>query len=324
MRRRSLLASIAALAAPRLARAQPYPDRPIRLIVPFGPGGASDFAARILQPRFAEFLGQPIIVENRAGAAGNIGMDAAARAAPDGYTLFLGNVGTLAINPTVFARSLRVKPLQDFAPISLVAETPDILVAGPALPVGSVRDFVAAAKSRPGQLAYATPGSGSLNRLEMELLRQAEDLDMTHVPYTGGAGQAMTDLVAGSVAVAFTTLSSALGHVQGGRLKALAVTTAQRVPALRDTPTMVESGYRDFVAGSWQGLLAPAGTPAPILERWHAATLEAVRHPETARRYAGGGVEPATSDSPERFAEFIARETARWGAVAQRAGAIAD
>lgn len=176
MGRRSFTAGLlGALALPALARTArasgAYPNRPVRLIVPFGPGGASDFAARILQPRFGEALGQTVVIENRAGAAGNIGMEAAARAEPDGYTLFLGNVGTLAINPTVFARTLQVHPLADFAPISLVADTPDILVAGPALKAATVRELVAQAKAQPGVLTYASPGSGSLNRLEMELLR---------------------------------------------------------------------------------------------------------------------------------------------------------
>jgi tripartite-type tricarboxylate transporter receptor subunit TctC len=280
--------------------------------------------ARILQPRLGEVLGQPLVIENRAGAAGNIGMETAARSAPDGYTLFLGNVGTLAINPAVFSRALKVKPATDFAPVTLVADTPDILVVGPSLPVRTVREFVAEAKAKPGALSYASPGSGSLNRLEMELLRQAEGLDMIHVPYTAGAGQAATDILGGAVAGGFITLSSALGHVQGGRMKGLAVTTARRIPALPDVPTMEESGYPGFVSGSWQGLLAPAGTPPEIIERLHAVTAEALRHPDVVRRYATGGVEPVSSRTPDEFADFMAREARRWGEVAERSGAAAD
>ncbi len=324
--RRPLLAGLlGGPAMPALARAaMRYPDRPVRVIVPFGPGGASDFVARILQPRLGEVLGQPLVIENRAGAAGNIGMEAAARSAPDGYTLFLGNVGTLAINPTVFSRALKVKPATDFAPVTLVADTPDILVVGPSLPVRTVKEFVAEAKAKPGALSYASPGSGSLNRLEMELLRQAEGLDMIHVPYTAGAGQAATDILGGAVAGGFITLSSALGHVQGGRMKGLAVTTARRIPALPDVPTMEESGYPGFVSGSWQGLLAPAGTPPEIIERLHAVTAEALRHPGVVRRYATGGVEPVSSHTPDEFADFMAREARRWGEVAERSGAAAD
>jgi tripartite-type tricarboxylate transporter receptor subunit TctC len=324
--RRPLLAGLlGGPAMPALARAaMRYPDRPVRVIVPFGPGGASDFVARILQPRLGEVLGQPLVIENRAGAAGNIGMEAAARSAPDGYTLFLGNVGTLAINPTVFSRALKVKPATDFAPVTLVADTPDILVVGPSLPVRTVKEFVAEAKAKPGALSYASPGSGSLNRLEMELLRQAEGLDMIHVPYTAGAGQAATDILGGAVAGGFITLSSALGHVQGGRMKGLAVTTARRIPALPDVPTMEESGYPGFVSGSWQGLLAPAGTPPEIIERLHAVTAEALRHPDVVRRYATGGVEPVSSRTPDEFADFMAREARRWGEVAERSGAAAD
>lgn len=323
--RRPLLAGLlGGLALPAITSATTYPNRPIRIIVPFGPGGASDFVGRILQPKLGEALGQPVVIENRTGAAGNIGMDAAARATPDGYTLFLGNVGTLAINPTVFGRSLRVRPTTDFAPITLVADTPDVLVVGPALPVGSVREFVAQAKQRPGQISYASPGSGSLNRLEMERLRQIEGLEMIHVPYAGGAGQAVTDMLTGSVAGGFTTLSSALGHVQGGRLKALAVTTARRVPALPEVPTMEESGYPGFVSGSWQGLLTPAGTAPEIIARLHAVTSEALRQPEVTQRYAGGGVEPVVSRAPEEFGAYIAAEARRWGEVAERAGATAE
>jgi tripartite-type tricarboxylate transporter receptor subunit TctC len=323
--RRPLLAGLlGGLALPGIARAQAWPNRPVRLIVPFGPGGASDFVARILQPKLGEALGQPMVIENRTGAAGNIGMEAAARAAPDGYTLFLGNVGTLAINPTVFGRSLRTRPTVDFAPITLVADTPDILVVGPGLPVGSVREFVARAKANPGRISYATPGSGSLNRLEMERLRQSEGLELIHVPYAGGAGQAVTDMLTGAVAGGFVTLSSALGHVQGGRLKGLAVTTARRAPALPEVPTMEESGYPGFVSGSWQGLLAPAGTSPEIIARLHAVTAEALRQPDLVQRFAAGGVDPVVSRAPEEFAAFIAAEAERWGAVAERAGATAD
>jgi tripartite-type tricarboxylate transporter receptor subunit TctC len=331
--RRAVLAGLAAAALPRGAvpaqgAAPSWPSRPVRVVVPFAPGGASDFVARILQPALGELLGQPVVVENRAGAAGNVGMEAAARAAPDGYTLFLGNVGTLAVNPTVFARTIRVRPQADFAPISLAGDTPDVLVVHPSVPATTVAELVALARAQPGRLNYGSPGAGSLNRLEMELFREAAvpggGLDMVHVPYPGGAGPAVAAIVAGDTQLMFTTLPSALGQVQAGRLRALAVTTARRVPALPEVPTLAESGVPDFVAGSWQGVLAPAGTPAELILRAHAATVAAVARPEVAQRLRGGGVEPVASRSPDEFADLIAREAERWGALARRAGATVE
>ena len=321
--RRALLAAPVAL--PALARAEAYPDRPVRLIVPFAPGGASDLAARVLQPHLGEAFGQPIVIENRTGAAGNVGMETAARAAPDGYTLFAGNVGTLAINPSVFARTIRVRPAVDFAAVSLVSDTPDGLVAHPSAPFDTVAQLVAYARANPGKVNYGSPGAGSLNRLEMELLRDmAGGLDMVHVPYPGGAGPATTAAVAGDVHCLFVTLSSAVAQVQAGRLKALAVTTAGRAETLPAVPTMAESGYPDFVASSWQGFVVPTGTPAAIVARWHAVLGTVLRLPEVARRFATAATLPLASASPAESAAFIAREQERWSALVQRAGATAD
>ncbi len=321
--RRALLA--APLLLPGLARAQSYPDRPIRVIVPFAPGGATDLAARILQPHLQEAFGQPIVIENRTGAAGNVGMEVASRAAPDGYTLFLGNVGTLSVNPGVFARTLKVRPTEDFTAISLVSDTPDGLVAHPSAPFGTVAELVAYARANPGKVNYGSPGAGSLNRLEMELLRElAGGLDMVHVPYPGGAGPAVTAAVAGDVHCLFVTLSSAVGQVQGGRLKALAVTTATRAAVLPEVPTMVESGFRDFVASSWQGMLLPAGAPPAVVARWHAVLGQVLQLAEVKRRFAQAATEPVGSASPVDFAALIAREQVRWGALVQRSGATAE
>jgi tripartite-type tricarboxylate transporter receptor subunit TctC len=324
------LGAVALAGLPRAAAhaqpAVPWPSRPIRIIVPFAPGGASDFVARILQPALQDLLNQAIVIENRAGAAGNIGMEAAARAAPDGYTLYLGNVGTLAVNPTVFARTIRVRPEAEFAPISLAGDTPDLLVVNPSLPVQTVAELIALARAQPGRLNYGSPGAGSLNRLEMELLREAVPggLDMVHVPYPGGAGPAVAAVAAGDVQLMFTTLPSALGQVQGGRLRALAVTPSQRVPALPEVPTMIESGFPEFVTGSWQGLLAPTGTPAEVIQRLHEVTVAAVARPEVAARLRGGGVEPVSSASPQAFGTMIAREAERWSALVRRAGASVE
>ncbi len=329
--RRRALARILAAFAPGVAgtalaqgAADGYPAKPVRLIVPFGPGGASDFVARIVQPKLAQRLGQELIIENRAGAAGNIGMELAAKAPPDGYTLFLGNVGTVAVNPSVFAQTLKLDPLQAFAPISLVADTPDILIANPAFPANTVRELAAYVRARPGQISFASPGSGSLNRLEMELLRSIAGLDMIHVPYKAGAGQAVTDVMGGQVPVMFTTISSAAAQVRSGRLKALAVTTRERVAALPEVPTMVESGYPDFVSSSWQGMLAPALTPPAIVSKLYAALLQVLRDPDVAKRFGEAGVKVVVSGSPEEFGRFIAAETRRWGTVVKQSGATAD
>jgi tripartite-type tricarboxylate transporter receptor subunit TctC len=305
------------------AQGQAYPAKPVHMIIPFAPGGASDFVGRIVQPKLAELLGQPIVIENRAGAAGNIGMEAAAKAAPDGYTVYLGNIGTIAINPAIFP-SLAVNPMRDFAPVTQVVDVPSVLVVNTAFRVDSVKALVDYAKKNPGKLNYASPGSGSQNRLEMELLRKIEGLDMVHVPYKGGAGPAVAGLVAGETQVAFTTAPSAMGQIQGKRIRALAVTSAKRMAQLPDAPTMVESGYRDFVSSSWQGVFVPTGTPAETIERLFSALQRTLKTPAVAERLAGGGVDVALSASPRDFAAFVAAESQRWGRVAREAGATVD
>ncbi|HZR70585.1 MAG TPA: tripartite tricarboxylate transporter substrate binding protein [Burkholderiales bacterium] len=311
-----------ALAAPG-ALGQVYPSKPVHMIIPFAPGGASDFVGRIVQPKLAELLGEQIVIENRAGAAGNIGMEAAAKAAPDGYTIYLGNIGTIAINPAVFP-NLAVNPMRDFAPVTQVVDVPSVLVVNPSFTVDSVGALVAYAKKNPGKLNYASPGSGSQNRLEMELLRKAEGLDMVHVPYKGGAGPAVTGLVAGETQVMFTTAPSAMGQIQGKRIRALAVTSAKRMAQLPQTPTMIESGYRDFVSSSWQGVFAPAGTPQAAVDKLFSALQQTLKTPAVAERLAGGGVDVALSASPKDFAAFVAAESQRWGRVARESGATVD
>jgi tripartite-type tricarboxylate transporter receptor subunit TctC len=297
-----------------------YPSQTIRMIVPFAPGGASDFAARLLQPGMIEFLGKQIVVENRAGAAGNVGMDAAARSAPDGYTVFLGNVGTVCINPYMFS-DLTVKPERDFIGVSVVAETPGILVANPNFPPNNAKEFVEYVKARQGQVNFASPGSGSLNRLEMELFRKNAGLDMTHIPYKGGAGPAVADIIGGHVSVMFVTISSAINHVKAGRLKALGVTTRERIASLPDVATLLEQGFPDNVSSSWQGILVPAGTPRPIIEKLHKATLRGMANPLLQKRYAEAGVIAATSKTPEEFKKYIEAETAKWSRVIKETGA---
>ena len=300
-----------------------YPMRPIKMIIPFAPGGASDFVGRIISNRLGEILGQQIVIENRAGAAGNIGMETAAKSPADGYTLYLGNIGTLAINPALYA-NLAVNPLKDFAPVTLVSDMPSALVANNDLPVGSVKELITLLKSQPGKYNFASPGSGSLNRLEMELFRKTNGIDMVHVPYKGGAGPATVGLIGGETQVMFNTMASVISFIKAGRIKGLAVTTAQRLPQLPDVPTMVELGYPDMVSSSWQGILVPAGTPKEIVAKLHAALAQTMESPDIRQRLGNGGAVASTSKSPEEFSEFLATETKRWGAVSREVGAKAD
>jgi tripartite-type tricarboxylate transporter receptor subunit TctC len=321
---RKLLAWAALALFPVVAFAQGYPARPVKMIIPFAPGGASDFVGRIMQPKMNELLGQQLVIENRGGAAGNIGLEAAAKADPDGYTIFLGNIGTIAINAAVF-RSLDIKPQRDFIAITQVVDVPGVLVANPSFPPSTVKEVVAYAKANPGKLNYASPGSGSQNRLEMELLRQAAGgLDMLHIPYKGGAGPAVTGLLAGETQLMFTTAPSALGHIKGGKLKVLAVTSAKRVAALPEVPTMVESGFPRSVSGSWQGLFVPKGTSHQVVDKLFAVARQVMKTPDVAERLAGGGVDVVLSESPKAFAAFVASESERWGKVAQEVGATVD
>ncbi len=317
----AFILALALFSAP--AFPQTYPNKPVRMIVPFAPGGASDFVARIISPRLGELLGQQVVIENKVGASGNIGMEAAAKSAPDGYTIYLGNIGTIAINPAIFS-NLPVNPVKDFIAVTLVAEVPSILVAGPTLPAGTVGELVTAARSKPGALNYASPGSSTLNRLEMERFMKMAGVSLVHIPYKGGAGPAVAGLLAGDTHVMFVTLSSAMTFVQAGRLKALGVTTPRRLEGLPLVPTMIEAGYPGMVSGSWQGMFTPAGTPRAIVEKLHAALLDTLAAPEIHQRFAVGGAQVITSNTPEEFASFVAAETVRWGKVARETGATVD
>jgi tripartite-type tricarboxylate transporter receptor subunit TctC len=308
---------------PSVLCAQGYPNKPVRMIVPFAPGGASDFVGRILQPRLSELLGQQIVVENRPGASGNIGMDAAAKSAPDGYTIYLGNVGTVALNPAVFPK-LGVVPTKDFIAITQVVDVPGVLVINPELQANTVKEIVAIAKAYPGKLNYASPGSGSQNRLEMEVFRKvAGNLDMVHVPYKGGAGPAVAGLAGGETHLMFVTASSAMTFVKNGRIKLIAVTSQKRLEAFPGTPTMAESGFPELTSGSWQGIFVPTGTPKEVADRLYATIIDTMKTPEVVQRLSTGGVEVVTS-KPGEFAKFVAQETERWGKAVREAGATAD
>jgi tripartite-type tricarboxylate transporter receptor subunit TctC len=321
---RAALLAVLFLLCPALASGQTtYPTRPLRMIVPFAPGGASDFVARIMAPKLSELLGEQIIIDNRPGASGNIAMEAAAKAPADGYTIFLGNIGTIAINPAIFP-NLTVNPAQDFIAITLVADVPSILVANLGVPVNSVADLVALAKARPGQLNFASPGSSTLNRLEMEHFMKLANLKLVHIPYKGGAGPAVMGLLGSETQVMFVTLSSAISFVLAGKLRPLALTTNKRIDALPQVPTLVETGYPEMVSSSWQGVFVPAGTPRPIVEKLHSALMATLATPEIKQRLAAGGVSVITSKTPEEFMYFVGSETARWGKVAKESGATID
>jgi tripartite-type tricarboxylate transporter receptor subunit TctC len=294
------------------------------MIIPFAPGGASDFVGRIIQPRLAELLGQQVVVENKPGASGNIGVAETARSAPDGYTIFLGNVGSVAINPGVFP-NLAVNPLKDLIAVTQVVDVPGVLVAHPAFPPSTVKELVDYAKANPGKVNYASPGSGSQNRLEMENLRKAAGgLEMVHVPYKGGAGPAVSALVAGETHVMFVTASSAMPMVGAGRLKVLAVAAPKRLQPLPNAPTMSEAGFPGFDTGSWQGIFVPAGTPKEVVDKLYDAGVRTMKSPEVRERLSKGGVEVVTSASPAAFGQFVAAETQRWGRAAKEAGATVD
>ena len=300
-----------------------YPNRSVRMIVPFAPGGASDVVARIISPKLAAVLGQQVVIDNRPGASGNIGMEAAARAAPDGYTIYLGNVGTIAINPALFA-DLPVSPQKDFAAVTQVAAVPSILIVGPGVPASTVAELAALAKSKPGELNFASPGPSTLNRLEMERFMKIANLDIVHVPYKGGAGPAVAGMLGGETQVMFVTLSSALGFVAAGRLKPLGISTARRIEALPQVPTMAEAGYPEMVSSSWQGVFVPVGTPPAIVRKLHAALLATMDSPEIRQRLAAAGVDVVTSPTPEAFASFVRAESAHWAKTVKESGATMD
>ena len=318
--RGALLCLLTLVAATRLCAAEDassYPDKPIHIIVPFAPGGASDYAIRLIQPSLEKTLGQPLVIDNRTGAAGNVGMEAAARAAPDGYTLFLGNIGTVAINPHFFPE-LKVAPERDFVPVSLAAETPGIVVASEKFPPNSLKDMIAYAKANPGKINYAAAGVSTLNTLAMEQFRHRLGLQMTQVPYKGGAGPAIIDLLAGNVDVMFVTLSSAAQFVKAGKLKAFAVTTKERVESLPDVPTVVELGFPEDVSGSWQSLFAVAGTRQPVVAKLHAAVLKAMADPDVRMHMIAASMVATSSPTPESFKDFVTAESAKWRQVVEQ------
>jgi len=312
---------VATLSLTGAAHAQAaYPNKPITIVVPFSAGGATDILARVVGQYMSRDLGQPVIVDNRAGAGGNIGTQAVARAAGDGYTLLMGTVGTHAINQSLY-RKLAFDPIKDFAPITRVALVPNLLVAHPAQPFKDVRQMMAYAKANPGKVTFGSSGSGSSIHLSGELFKQMAGVDIQHVAYKGSA-PAVNDLLGGHIAVMFDNMPSAIGHVKSGKLVPLAVTTPKRSPALPDVPTVAEAGLPGYEATSWFGLLAPANTPAPVLARLNASILKALADPDVKKKMLEQGAEPY-GEQPAQFAAFIGSETAKWGKIVKQAGATA-
>ncbi len=295
------------------AQPQDYPNRPVRMIVPFAPGGASDFVGRIIQPQMSELLGEQVVVDNRGGAAGNIGVELASRATPDGYNILLGNVGTMAINANIFTK-FPVRPLRDLLPVTQVVDVPGCLVVHPTLPVKTAKDLVAHLKANPGKLNYGSPAPSSANRLEMEMFLHATGTKAVQINYKGGAGPAMIGLLGNEVQVMFVTFSSAINFAKQDRVRMLGVVTAARIAAMPNVPTMREQGF-DMVVGSWQGIYVPKNTPRPVINKLFKVAQETMKHPDVVKRMADGGVSIVLSKSPEDFAKFWQGENDRFAKV---------
>jgi tripartite-type tricarboxylate transporter receptor subunit TctC len=300
------------IAAPAFAQ-EPYPSKPVKMLVPYGPGGATDIIARIVAARLTESLGQSFVVENRPGANGNLALEATAKAAPDGYTLLVGNVSTNTINESVYAGQLTIRPSRDLVGITKLVDIPHIVVVSAAVPAKNIAELIALAKKEPGKLNFASVGLGSYPHLDMERFLKATGTDMTHVPYKGGAGQAIPAMVAGEVQVAFFNMASLLPHIRSGRLKALAAVPAQRLPELPDVPTLAEQGYPGIGTNAWQGLFAPAATPKPVVDKLYSAVAAVLNKSDQKEGLAKQMMAVEVSKSPQEFTDQVRRETQSWG-----------
>jgi tripartite-type tricarboxylate transporter receptor subunit TctC len=306
-----------ALASLPAAAQDAYPVKPVKVLVPYGPGGATDIIARIVAAKLTESLGQGFIVENRPGANGNIALEAAAKAPADGYTLLVGNVSTNAINESIYAGQLTIQPSRDLVAITKLVEIPHIVVANAAFPANNIAELIALAKKEPGKINFASVGLGSYPHLDMERFMKASGTEMTHVPYKGGAGQAIPAMIGGEVQVAFFNMASLLPHIKSGRLKALAAVPAQRLPELPDVPTLAEQGYPGIGTNAWQGLFAPAATPKPIVDKLYAAVAGILAKEKSGLAQKMMTVE--VSPSPAEFTAQVRRETQDWGAFVKEA-----
>jgi tripartite-type tricarboxylate transporter receptor subunit TctC len=310
------------LASPA-ARAQNYPDHPIRLIVGFPPGGINDLVARIVGQSMSDSMGQPVVIENRPGAGGTIGAGWVAKAAPDGYTLLLGSVSNLAMAPSQY-KNLPYDPIKDFAPVALVAASPNILVVPNDSPIHSVADLIAQAKKQPGGISYASAGNGTSNHLTVELLKTMAGVDLVHVPYRGDA-PGLTDVLAGRIQMMFPTLPVALPQIKSGSLRAIAVSSPKRSILVPDIPTVAESGLLpQFAVSVWVGILAPAGTSAEIVDKLNAEIRKSLASPAVREQLEAQGTEPAAAGEPKDFGVYLADETRKWSEVAKTSGIIAN
>jgi tripartite-type tricarboxylate transporter receptor subunit TctC len=298
-----------------------FPTHPVRLVIPFPAGGPLDAVGRAIAQKLGDAWGQSVVVDNRPGAGGNIGADLVAKSAPDGYTVVMGALSTHAVNPSLYP-SMPYDAVKDFAPITLVAITPNVLVVNPSLPVHSVQELIAYAKAHPGKLSFGSGSNGSAGHLAGELFKVDAGVDMVHVPYRGAA-PAMQALLAGDTQLMFDNLASAMPQVRAGKLRALAVTTAKRSPLVPELPTMAEAGLKDFDIATWFGLLAPAGTPQPVIAKWNAEVSRILAAPDMRERLALQGAEAAPT-TPEQFARFIAAEVPKYARIVKASGAKVD
>ncbi|MCU0898430.1 MAG: tripartite tricarboxylate transporter substrate binding protein [Burkholderiales bacterium] len=298
-----------------------FPAKPIRLVVPFPPGGSTDIIARVIGQKLSESLGQQVILENKPGAGGNIGVEMVARAPADGYTLVMGHVGTFGSNPALYKR-LPYDPVKDFAPVTLVAMVPNLLVVQPALPVRTTQELIALARAKPGQLTYGSGGNGSAAHLAAEYFKSRAGVDIQHIPYKGTV-PALTDLLAGQISLQITGAPPLLPYIKSGKVRVLATASPQRLKILPDVPTIAESGVPGYAATQWYGILAPAATPKPIVERLNQEIVKAINSPEVRARLEAEGAEPV-GNTPAEFAAFIRSELALWAKVVKESGATID
>ena len=311
------IAALVLMALASTADAQSWPAKPIRIISPYPPAGANDLLARIIAPKLSEQLGQPVVVENRAGATGNIGAELVAKAPADGYTLLMGQAGNLTINISLMAK-IPFDPVRDFSPVTMVASTPTVLVVHPSLPVRTVKDLIALAKAKPGQINYATSGIGSPGHLAAELLNKSAGIRLVHIPYKGAA-PALLDVVAGNAHLYFTSAVSAQPFIPSGRLRMVAVASAKRSPSLPEVPTVAEAGFPEFDVSSWWGVVAPASTPREVVMRLQTEIHRVIALPEIRAKLAEQGLDIATN-TPEQFAAYIKSETAKWAKLIREVG----
>ena len=317
----SLVLGFILLSFTSLAAAQAWPSKPIKYIVPFAPGGTTDILARTIGDKLSVVLGQPVIIENKPGAGGGVGAEATAKAAPDGYTIMGGTISTHAINASLYS-NLPYDPVRDFVPITLIARVPNMLVINPAIPAKDVKELIALMKARPGTFTFASSGNGTSQHLSGELFKSMAGVEMQHIPYKGSP-PALQDVMGGQVSMTFDNITTAWPLTKGGKLRALAVTTAKRSPIAPDVPTLAEAGLVGYEIGSWQGVFAPAGTPPAVVRRLNAEIVKIINAPDVQEKLLGLGAEPVANTS-EEFATMVKAEVVKWGDVVRKSGAKVD